>query len=418
MLLEFSVENYRSLRELQTLSMIADEGKQDPAQHLLQGPAQTLVLPVAMIYGANASGKSNLMRAFQVMRQLISESAKYVPDQPLEDIDPFKFHHRSRTQPTSFEVNFLIDTVRYRYRVSCTAHVVVEEGLWFYPQGREARLFTRSGQTFSFGDSLKGQKQVVADLTAPNQLFLSKGAQNNLPQLVAVYRFFAQDLMAIPFLNSWADTRYLDLIAKSLFNEEQNRHFSHNFKQLVKALDTGVSDFRIEKKDFVFDTRYDIIVSHPITDDAGQDLGTVEQPLKEESTGTQKLFVLGGLLLRALSFGRTIIIDEFERSLHPFVSAFLIQVFQDKGTNPHGAQLIIATHDTYLLSGSDLRRDQIWLIEKDASGASTLFSLADVRGLRADVPLEKWYLSGRFGGVPGLATLNFELNYQDETVEG
>ena len=415
MLLEFSIQNYRSIRDPQTLSMIADEGKQDPNQHLFAGPGQTSVLPVAMVYGANASGKSNLMRAFQVLRQLITQSASNSPAQLLADVDPFKFHPQSRSQPTEFEINFLVDAIRYRYRLACTTATVAEEGLWFYPQGREARLFQRNGQHFTFGESLKGQKQVVADLTAPNQLFLSKGAQNNLAQLVAVYTFFAQDLMTIPFLDQGHDRIYLDLISKKLYEKHPQDTFSHNFLALVKALDTGIQEIEVQKEPADSSPAYRIFTHHNIPDEARAQEGKL--PLQEESTGTQKLFVLGGLLLRALAFGRIIIIDEFERSLHPFVSAFLIQVFQDPRINRHGAQLILATHDTYLLNSPDLRRDQVWLIEKDATGASTLFSLADVRGLRADVPLEKWYLSGRLGGVPGLETLNFELHYQDETVE-
>lgn len=412
MLLEFSVENFRSFRDRQVLSLLPDEGKKEEPRHFVTVAGRYKVLRSAIVYGANASGKSNLMKAMQSLRNLVLSSDDRAPDKAFEQYDPFLFNSRTAIAPVSFETDFLLDEVRYHYRVSILKEEVVEEQLLFYPEGRESRLFRRIRQDFEFGDYLKGQKVVVSKLTGANQLFLSKAARNNIQQLVEVYRFFSDQYMPVPFLDSWVDGYYLQRIAKELERGKKNERFIKNFKSLLKSFDTGIVDFKIEKPDNPFvQEDYKISVEHLVFDDDGGQFGTTFYPLTEESTGTQKLFVLGGLILRALMNGRVIIIDEFERSLHPLICSYLIQLFHDPEINTQGAQLILATHDTNLLSSIDFRRDQAWIVEKDQAGASEIFSLADVTGILKDAPFEKWYLSGRLGGIPGIQRLDFELNY-------
>ncbi|GJM35649.1 MAG: hypothetical protein DHS20C18_46500 [Saprospiraceae bacterium] len=415
MLIEFSVENYRSFREKQILSLLPDEGKHELQEHLIDGPGELKLLRSAVVYGANASGKSNLMGAMQSLRNLVLLSANNSPGETFNEYTPFLFHQDTAEAPVSFGINFLLKKKRYHYEVSISKSEVLSEALYFYPKGREAKLFSRKMQHFEFGDYLKGQKAVIAELTAPNQLFISKSAINNIKQLIKIFRFFDQDFMTIPFLESWMDTYYTTRIAKELKKASNNESFNQNFKNLLRSFDTGVIDFQIKKNEPALkDNEYEILAKHYIFNNKGEKIGTLEHPFKEESNGTQKLFVLAGLILRALMKGRVIIIDEFERSLHPLITTFILQMFHDPKINTKGAQLIIATHDTNLLSNSELRRDQIWIVEKDQQGVSSLFSLADVSGIRPQIPFEKWYLSGRFGGVPGIEKLNFELNFQHE----
>ena len=412
MILEFYIENFRSFRDHQTFSMIPDEGKQESTEHIVEVSDKYQALRSAVVYGANASGKSNFMRALQALRNIVISSADLAPDQEIESYDPFRFNPRTAGAPTVFEVDFLIDKVRYHYLAAFTKKKIVEERLLFYPEGRESKLFIRKGQNFEFGDYLKGQKAVISRLTGKNQLFLSKAVRNNLEQLEPVYQFFAQHLMPIPFLDSWVDNRYIDRIAKELTHSKSTGKYLENFTRLIKSFDTGIHDFKIKKPTLPLSGKeYEISIEHDVFDDAGEKKGFATFPIEEESAGTQKLFVLGGLILRALMNGRIIVIDEFERSLHPLVSSYLIQLFHDPGINTKGAQLILATHDTNLLSSNAFRRDQIWIVEKDQSGASELFSLADVRGILKDAPYEKWYLSGRLGGIPSIQRLDFELNY-------
>lgn len=218
--------------------------------------------------------------------------------------------------------------------------------------------------------------------------------------------------MAIPFLDSWVDNYYSDRIAKELLNDN-NDVFIQNFKILLQSFDTGIIDFSVKESELPWE-KYEIFAVHDNFDENDNNIGFSAMPLAEESTGTQKLFVLGGLVLRALMNGRTILFDEFERSLHPIISQYIIQLFNNPEVNTKNAQLILATHDTNLLGKeNNLRRDQIWIVEKDEKGRSELFSVSDIEGIRKDTPFEKWYLSGRFGGIPGIESLNFKLNFQN-----
>lgn len=413
MLLEFRVENFRSFRDQQVFSMIPDEGKQEFESNTLEVTDKYRILKSAIIYGANASGKSNFMKALQALRNLVLNSANLEPDKAFEEYVPFQFNSRTASAPTVFELDFLIEAVRYNYHISILKNQVVEEKLLFYPEGRESKLFVRKGMQFEFGDYLKGQKVVVSKLTGRNQLFLSKAARNNIAQLEEVYRFFAKDFMAVPFLDSWIDSYYVERIAQELIKTKSNELFIKNFKNLLQSFDTGILDFNIEEANapIFFNEKYKITTQHAHFNDAGQPAGSDFYPIEEESMGTQKLFVLGGLILRALMNGRVIMIDEFERSLHPLISSYLIQLFHDSKINTRGAQLIIASHDSNLLRSIEYRRDQIWIVEKGKTGASELFSLADLTGVLKGAPYEKWYLSGRLGGVPAVKSLDFELKY-------
>ena len=417
MILEFSIENFKSFKSKQTFSLLADKSKKEYKHHIVKISEKLQVLPSAVIYGANASGKSNLMKAFQELRKMVLLSGKYTPKEKLSAYIPFQFNSDLTHQPTYFELYFLLYEVRYLFQLSILNNQVVTEKLFFYPQGRKAKLFVRKGQKFEFGDALKGQKAIIADLTAPNQLFLSKAAQNNLEQLKEVFLYFETSLMAIPFLHKEIDGRYLHLIAKMLSKQKSNSIYIKNFRQLLKSFDTGVVDFKIKKKPKTtfHNAYYEVFTEHFLYNSNGEKIGRTLLPLQEESEGTQKLFVLGGLILRALMNGRTIIIDEFERSLHPHISQYIVQIFNKPEINIKKAQLIIATHDSNLLTKNNpLRRDQIWIVEKNSQEASELFALSDFADVRAENPFERWYLTGKLGGVPSILSLDFELNFQHE----
>lgn len=411
MLLDFTVSNFRSFRSPQTLSMIPEKGGND--ENLARIGEDWQVLRSGIIYGANASGKSNLMLAMRALRELILKSARNEPDMGLHQYQPFAFGETTEEQPVLFEINFLLEGVRYHYRVQFMEFEVVEEVLNYYPKGRTTRLYSRKKQEFAFGESLKGAKQTIEKLTASNQLYLSNAAINNMDVAVDIYRYFSKKFMTIPLLNVWTDDAYLDVLIKNILESREGDPFLNNLKSLLCSLDTGMTDFLV-KEDPVFELDK-IFVEHGVFDENGNKIGHKYQPFDEESTGTQKLFVVGGLILRALMNGQVIIIDEFERSLHPYISTFILRLFNQSKTNHQNAQLIVATHDTNLLSQENrLQRDQIFLVEKDQTGSSELFSIADMEGIRKDIPFEKWYLSGRFGGIPHLEILNFELNFEYE----
>ena len=416
MLVEFTLKNYRSFKDRQIFSLIPDESKKEFPENIFKVNDKIEFLKVAIIYGANASGKSNFMKALQAFRNLALFSANKNPGSIIKEYEPYKFEVESSNSPTEFELLFLINKIPYRYAIKFTDIEISEESLLFYPQGREAKLFVRKGQKFEFGDYLKGQKNVVANLTNKNQLFLPKAAQNNITQLIEVHNFFSKTFLPIPFLDHTTDKYYINLLAKEL-DSNIDKDFIQNFKALLKSFDTGIVDFRVKKIEPTFkleDHEFEVAVDHQLYNRKGEKIRIKEHPLDEESQGTQKLFVLAGLLLKALMNGSVIMIDEFERSLHPYVSSYIVKLFNKQNINRKGAQLIIATHDTNLLSKNILRRDQIWIAEKSIKGDSQLFSFSDINGVRHDIPFEKWYLTGRFGGIPSLKELNFELSYKDE----
>jgi AAA15 family ATPase/GTPase len=425
MLLDFSVENYRSFRDRQTFTMIPDDGKNEIFSNSRKINNKYTVLTTGVIYGANASGKSNLIRAIDAMHKLILNYSDRSPDKNFKEYDPFAFNARTSQAPVVFGINFLIKGIRYSYEFSLLANKVLEEKLSFYPEGRESKLFKRIGQEYDFGDYLKGQKVIVSKLTNENQLFLAKAALNNIPQLRAVYSFFSRNLKTLSasefskrknIFSKEKEKDYTNEIASTLLKAGLDDPFTKQFKALLNSFDTGIEDIEIEgdpEEMLPFDD-HEITVKHSLYNDSQVKTGSVDRAFKEESTGTQKLFAMGGLILQGLMNGQTVIIDEFEQSLHPLISSYLLQLFHNPEINTKGAQLIVATHDTNLLSQSDLRRDQIWIVEKDKTGASELFSLADVSGIPKGAPYEKWYLSGRLGGIPSIKSLDFELSYSTD----
>lgn len=414
MILEFSVTNYKSFKDKTTFSMVADDSDKTQEQNCFEMDKTTL-LKSAVIYGANASGKSNFMEAFRTMAEIILKSATYfsVSDKSINtQYFPFEFDELSIFEPTVFELYFFIDGIKYHYSFSYNENEIVDEFLYYYPNSKQSLLFKRNYDDYDFGTQLKGEKNLVKNVTDKPQLFLSNGANNKMVQLMTIFEYFDSSFNPVPFLDKNIDTNITNAIAKSLYEKDGFINYN-SFINLLTSLDTGITKFEIEKiKTLKGD--YKIITYHQFKHKDGT---VTEQKfqLERESVGTQKLFVIIGLLLYALENGISTMIDEFERSLHPQISKFLLSLFNNKDINKNGAQLIISTHDTELLSKeNNLRRDQIWLVEKDEFGVSDLFSLTDVEGVRKDIPFDKWYLSNRFGGVPNLKTFNFKINFEHE----
>jgi uncharacterized protein len=415
MLLQFSVSNFRSFKDEQFITMIPAKvkGHGGNIAHVASGLD---VLRSAVIYGANASGKSNFVKALGALKSLVLSSSDNKPGEPFKEYEPFKLTRTSENTPTCFKIDVLIKSVQYHYEVSFTHHEVKHEKLTYYPQGREARLFERKYQEFSFGQYFRGPKKYLQQITAPNQLFLSKAATNNVEELAKVSLFFSTKFSAISLSGDILDKALNMTTTVTLAND--NSGFAKKIRKLFSILDTGIRDFQIQDVHPEMQTpnfsKYKVKTVHSLPEEGGDALFDLE----DESTGTQKLFWMAGLILSMLEEGGIFILDELERSLHPHISRFIISLFNDPKINKNNAQLIASTHDVTLLSEENkLRRDQIWIVEKNEQGASELFSLADMKGVRDNVPFEKWYLSGRFGGVPNIESLQLEFDYFDEKKE-
>ncbi len=415
MLLQFSVSNFRSFKDEQFITMIPAKikGHEENIAHVAPGLD---VLKSAVIYGANASGKSNFVKAFEKFVGLIANSHYNTPGEPFRLYDPFKLSNSHKDSSTKFKVDFVIENVQYCYELIYSSIEVLHEKLVFFPHGREAKYFERIKQNVSYGEYYKGPKKQLEQLIAPNQLFISKAANNGIEELVKIVSYFSNKYSIFSFSSEMPDNTLTSMITEGLFNDEGLR--PEKFVKLFKHLDVGIKGFQVTEepaKVGSFTIRKRRIKTTHNSNDGKED---IVFDIEDESLGTQKLFGLSALIVWALDNGAILIFDELERSLHPHISRFIISLFNNPKINKKNAQLIAATHDVTLLSEENkLRRDQIWIVEKNEQGASQLFSLADMKGVRDNVPFEKWYLSGRFGGVPNIESLQFELDFADEKTE-
>jgi len=425
MLIEFRVGNFRSFREEQVLSMVAAGRDRTLADNLI--PCGTFeLLKAAALYGANASGKSNLVKAFEVMRRFVVTSATGMNvGERIPGMTPFRLANSGLLQEAcSFELEVLLDGSRYQYGFTAGETRVHEEWLTAYPPPhfRAQRWLERTvdRQTgtanWTCRGPLKGQEELLRERTRDNGLALSCGAQLNVPDLKGLYLWFRGRLWVFD----------LSLPPRGLI-QQTARYISKNPERrdgvitLVKHADLGVRDIALSERTLkvedltpeVLDTLsqqqirslkkgpadfMDIRSVHSRMDDE-----LVEFDFEEESNGTQRFFALAGPFTDALSEGAVVVVDELECSMHPLLTRKLIELFQSPSVNDKGAQLIFATHDTTLMDRALLRRDQICLVEKDNGGASELFSLYDFetkKRPRTDGAFARSYLAGRFGAVP------------------
>ncbi|MDR1462687.1 MAG: ATP-binding protein [Azoarcus sp.] len=414
MLVEFRVRNFRSLRDEQVLSLVASKDKTLAETHTLATGLTAVpgLLKSAAIYGANASGKSNLIKALQHIRGIVLESAA-LPREQAFVVQPFRLDAESDKQPTDVEITFILNGIRYQYGFAMTQQRIVSEHLLVYKAFKPQRWFerhfdeARGKDIYDFGPGLKGAKNVWEGATRSNALFLSTAVQLNSEALRPVFDWFANGLVIVnelaqinprfsiqmlkqpeghkqicDFLNA-ADTSIADIDVVTRRALEQTSHFD---------LRAGKTEVRTEEVE-----QHELRFSH-IT---GQ--GEAVFGLMDESSGTRKLLDLAGPVLDMLHKGVTLVIDELDTSLHTLLVRELLRLFHCPETNTGGAQLIFTTHDTSLLDAPGLfRRDQIWLVEKDAQQASTLVALSEFSP-RKNEALERGYLMGRYGGVPLLS---------------
>ncbi|MDZ8186368.1 MAG: ATP-binding protein [Nostoc sp. ChiSLP02] len=422
MLIEFSVENYRSIQEKQTLTMVASEDEKmlHTNSFMMPNTEKLRLLTTAVIYGPNASGKSNLLRAMQTLKTLVINSATKMQVGEKLPIEPFKLNRESAKNPTNFEVIFIHQGTRYEYGVSLNRERVYEEWLIAYPNEHQQNWFSRQyipdnpkfqvdeGYKWSFGKGLKGEKLRIKKFVRSNSLFLSHAAQNNHPQLTQIFKWFEDE---INILTSSSHTMGFTL---SIFDEDAT--LQARVAKLLSQADIGISGIKIEEKPIpenlssLFNQfnkeeyeqmkrninihQLDVITIHRMNDSDEE----IEFDMDDESDGTQRLFEMAGLWLYVLEDGEVLLVDELDRSLHPVLSKALLKMFNDPEINKNNAQLIFTTHDTILLDSEILRRDQVWFTEKDKS-MTKLYSLLDFQP-REDESLQKGYLRGRYGGIP------------------
>lgn len=411
MLLRFGVSNHLSIRDYQELSLAASSLKDRQEEKLISCAAVPTkhVVPLAVIYGANASGKSTLVDAISSMRRMVLRSQTQWESDGGVPRHPFRLDDDSPRLPTRFDIDFLIDDVRYHYGFEASDSAFEAEWLYAFPKSHRQTLFERTGNEFHFGRGLKGQNKVIAGLTRPNSLFMSAAAQNDHEQISEVFGYFrslqgVRDIV-VPgaaissrLAKEELDNRviaFLEMIDTGVFNYRQRESdlpekIQGIPRELYALLTKGTGEESPEMKD------------KDVTIELGH-RGRGNEPfyleLERESAGTRRLLVVLALAFRTLDEGAPLFIDELDASLHTRAAEAVLHLFCSRKTNPKGAQLIATTHDTNLLDSSLLRRDEVWFTEKDSEGATQLYPLIDIRTRRGD-NIEKGYLQGRYGAVP------------------
>ena len=392
MLIQFSVENYLSIKDKVVLSLLSSRDNEHP-EHLIADGNKNY-LKSAVIYGANASGKSNVLNAFWFMVNYVLTSHNQQLHKTIAR-SPFKFDPETPARPSSFEVIFTTEGVRYAYGFSVTDKAVTEEYLYYYPNGRQALIFERKNtKDFRFTVDVDEQN-TLKERTSANKLYLSVASNWSYSKVIPVLEWFAS--CQIITKNSVADAYGLE--AEQLKDDDYRRVIA----SMLRVADLGIQALQMRDAEPApsqhGDSFANIEAIHTVQDTNGNALSYALN-MAEESDGTNSYFKLIGVVKKALDQGTLLVTDDMDAHLHPLLARHLVSLFDSAEFNPKGAQLICTSHSTNLLDLDLLRRDQIWFTEKDEQTAATdLFSLYDF-SVRKDTKVEKGYLIGRFGAIP------------------
>ena len=415
MLVEFTVANFRSIKTAQTFSLVRGKGRELEHSNVFQprGAGSPALLRSAAIYGPNAAGKSNFIKALRAMERVVADSASKVQRGDELPVSPFRLDVGTEKEPSEFEVVFIADGVRFQYGFTATRTQVLEEWLLAFPKGLPQRWFSRvwdegrQSYAWKMGKALSGQKQLWQESTRPNALFLSTAVQLNSEQLQPVYDWFKHTLRTAQ-LRGWGPAFTASLC------ESQDSH--ERVLDFLKAADLDIHDVQVIKEKFDIrslpDDMPEAYKQQLVKELKGKEvieIKTVHQTVDgrtvmfefdEESDGTQKLFSFAGPWLDSLKNGYVLFIDELHDNLHPKLVRFLVELFHNPETNPNNAQLVFTTHETSILSQEVFRRDQIWFCEKNEGQATELIPLTDFSPRKTRENLEMSYLAGRYGALP------------------
>jgi predicted ATPase len=425
MLIEFRVSNFRSFQGEQTLSLVANSDKAHPGNLISAGKFK--LLKAAAVYGANASGKSNLVRAVSLMEAFVHTSATMMNlGDIINGVEPFRLDAQSRNQPSRFEVTVLIHGTRYVYGFRIDSKRVHAEWLNVCrPGGRLVTWFDRQFDTgtqqttWDICGPLKKDQKLLREKTRDNGLLLSRAAELNLEPVRELFLWYSKNL----WIYGLPD-RPTNSFQRTAQRMQGDKAFHDRVFALVHDADLGIAGIELEDESIdqkVFDvmklmlpkkywgelkdvlrTKLKVRSVHPVQHSQDVEMFDFES---DESNGTQRFFALVGPILEALDEGHVVFIDEIECSMHPLLTRKLVELFLSRETNPKGAQLVFATHDSTLMDHRLLRRDQLWFTEKTPSGATDLFSLHDFRSAQRPRNTESFarnYLAGRYGAVPSL----------------
>ncbi len=419
MLLQFTVGNFKSIADPQEFSLVA--GKATTGKKRRSFPTGNTfashALKTTAILGANGAGKSSFLAALDFFVEFVENSAKNSSDGDEIDVTPFKLDRSFQSKPSTFEAVFVHEEALYQYGFAVDADRVLEE--WLFSRPNEAntrmrslfhRVYNSAGEySWEINDSyIKGEREVWRKSTRENALFLSTAVQLNSEYLRSPYQWIAEYLRVLP-----SPDRISPGFTARLWNDGEMRE---SILRFIKSADLKIEDIGVEEREFKLPKDVELFMSEAgikrMRDGArnaktleihtfhkATDGSLIRFDIDEESSGTQVLFALAGPWLDVLIKGYTLVVDELHNSLHPLALRHLIEMFYDPEINKSGAQLVFTTHDTTVLSGGLLQKDQVWLLEKNRNGASHLYPLSDF-DIRDSESFARGYLNGIFRGLP------------------
>ena len=409
MFLEYRVKNFKSIRDEMVLSLVASSDKTNIDTHTIETGIKSIprLTKSAAIYGANASGKSNLLESLNYFQKVVQQSARLDVEHEFQ-LEPFAFSEDNIKEPTEFEVTFLIEGVRYQYGFSLTKERIIEEWLLVYKSAKPQTWFTRKFDEkaqeydYYFGPSFVGLKEVYKQSTRKNALVLSNAILLNNHQLSVVYSWIVNEIL---FYRAGVNYNH-DLSTNMILDEKQRGRL----ESFLSTADVGISKIsHIKRKGRV--QEFQMHADGTINSSSEEKEMVVPQfhrkgvernipfELHNESLGTQRLYALAGPILDILDSGKLLVFDELDSSLHTLLARMIVNIFNSNSNNKNNAQIIFSTHDTELLNKELLRRDQIWFIEKNQEHGSTLYPLTEFSPRKKE-DLEKGYLFGRYGAIP------------------
>lgn len=402
MLLEFSCSNHRSIKDRVTFSLVAS--RDTALESNIAEVDGVRVLRSAVVYGANGSGKSSFITAISFVKALVVNSVNY---QPGEGVRQDAHKSTGINEPTFYDMQFVVDGIRYAYGFTLKQTLIDEEYLYFFPSGRQAMIFERSSTDFRIGSKFKKSSfSVCRDVLRPNRLLLSCAANfASVDEVNKVFRFFTDDLVVYNNQDFW-----MDYTLRRIKDDVEMRSAAVS---LLRGLGLGIEDIRVSiDKQSIEISQLPPILSDDFKQALSRGFDSVSAKLvyrqfetdliQEESTGVKKLVSMVCPLLDIMGKGKTLVCDELEANLHESIVYELVRAFSDSELN-ESAQLLFTTHETGLLDFDLFRRDQIWFTEMRMEDRSTdLYSLAEVKNVRRDESFKRGYISGRYGALPML----------------
>ena len=423
MLLNFAATNYRSIKERQVFSLMAVEGLPHE-ESLIRSKDNIPILPVALLFGANASGKSNILRGFGMMRQMVLNSVRLNPDDTLDEYEPFLLDEESRNNSTELEAEFIIKGEggiehHYRYGLAFSETLITEEWLYRYEGGNETELFSRDRDKVQVNETAFPEGKGKENTLNSNRLFLSLIAQLNGTQSKEIISWFdgGKFVTASQIEEYRIVTSSLLKYKKNLIVLDDIVDFIDMALTFLSNIDMGITELSIKEESVTLpkelpeeikkilyqdgETSLKIYSTHNRYNKEGEIIGKeVFSTEHNESEGTQKITELLGLIFISLLGGRLLVIDELDAKLHPLLTRAIVQLFTSPKINQHGAQLVFTTHDTNQLHLDYVRRDEIWFTEKSPVEATKLYSHIEFKDFDPSMDITEQYVNGRYGAIP------------------